>query len=127
MLDVETHPEKPLESERRPDAAFPKTMLLSEVFPPQHGGSGKWFWEIYSRLPENRCLMVVGNSHGGDPRDATYPQPIERVDLHMDYRGVANFSSLKVYWRQARMVRRLAKQHRVQVIHAARPLSEGLV
>src|SRR5262249_18431970 len=23
------------------------TLLVSEVFPPAHGGSGRWFWEIY--------------------------------------------------------------------------------
>ena len=26
-------------------------LLLSEIFPPQKGGSGRWFWEIYRRLP----------------------------------------------------------------------------
>jgi phosphatidylinositol alpha-1,6-mannosyltransferase len=28
-----------------------KSLLLTEVFPPQVGGSGRWFWELYRRLP----------------------------------------------------------------------------
>ena len=34
------------------------TLLVSEIFPPVHGGSGRWFWEIYRRLPRESYLIV---------------------------------------------------------------------
>ena len=36
-----------------------KTLLFSENFPPQTGGSGRWFWEIYSRLPRDQFMIAT--------------------------------------------------------------------
>src|SRR5437660_1006835 len=36
-------------------------LLISENFPPRTGGSGRWFWEIYRRLPREQ--VVVADSH----------------------------------------------------------------
>ena len=65
-------------------------MVLSEVFPPQNGGSGRWLWEIYHRQPSDSYLMAVGDSHGTDPRDTSYQQPIERLNLAMPFRGISS-------------------------------------
>lgn len=108
-------------------SATGQTLVLSEVFPPQHGGSGKWLWEVYRRQPAGRYVMAVGDSHGSDPRDAEYPQAIARLDLAMRYRGVASLDSVRQYARQVFLLRRLVKRHGVTAIHASRPLSEGLL
>jgi phosphatidylinositol alpha-1,6-mannosyltransferase len=50
-----------------------------------------------------------------------------RLPLETRNRAVSNWASLKHYARTARSVRRLAKQEGVRMIHAARPLLEGLV
>lgn len=71
--------------------------------------------------------MAVGNSHGTDERDSEYPQEIQRLDLAMASRGIASIPSLREYARQIGLVRRIAKSGNIQMIHAARPLSEGLV
>ncbi|PAY16595.1 glycosyl transferase family 1 [Rhodopirellula sp. SM50] len=102
-------------------------MVLSEVFPPQKGGSGNWLWEIYKRQTVGSYLMAVGNSQGDDPRDAEYPQQIERLNLAMPFRGISRFNSLGHYSRQIRLIRRLVRRRQVKLIHASRPLSEGLV
>ena len=102
-------------------------MVLSEVFPPQNGGSGKWLWEIYRRQPATNYVMAVGNSHGADPRDESFGQYVERIDLAMPFRGISNVKSVGHYLRQIRLVRSLAIRHNVKMIHAARPLSEGLI
>ena len=102
-------------------------MVLSEVFPPQNGGSGKWLWEVYERQPTGNYLMAVGDLHGTDSRDQDYPQEIVRLDLAMPFRGISQTDSLKHYTRQFRTIRRLAIANDVKMIHAARPLSEGLI
>src|SRR5438477_156551 len=40
------------------------SLLISNVFPPKVGGSGRWFWEVYSRLPRTGCVVrrVVGGA-----------------------------------------------------------------
>ena len=105
----------------------PLAMLLSDVFPPQKGGSGTWFWEIYRRQQVNGYVMAVGNSKGIDAGDSVYPQHIERVDLSMGFRGIGKIDSIRHYIRQVRLVRKLCSKHKIRMIHAARPLSEGLV
>ena len=40
------------------------TLLVSEIFPPKIGGSGRWFWELYSRLPGGAYAVAAGD----DPR-----------------------------------------------------------
>jgi phosphatidylinositol alpha-1,6-mannosyltransferase len=105
-------------------------LVLSEIFPPTKGGSGKWLAEIYARLRGSSNLMVVGGGNRQRPEfeaDIHYPHPIIREDLEMPFRGIAQLSSLLDYYRIASRVYRLAKAHRVTALHAARPLFEGLV
>lgn len=105
-------------------------LVLSEIFPPTKGGSGKWLAEIYARMPASSCVMVVGkvkSSMGESEGNESYPHPIHRENLAMAFRGIAKLSSLRDYLRIFRRVCELAKQYRVATIHAARPLFEGLV
>lgn len=107
--------------------AQPTSLVISEVFPPQHGGSGKWLWEIYRRQPAFQYLMAVGNSKGSDETDQQYPQLIQRVSLEMKNRSPRSVDSLRSYLKQICMLRRLVKQNSIRTVHAARPLSEGLI
>ncbi len=107
--------------------AQPRSLVISEVFPPQHGGSGKWLLEIYRRQPAFQYLMAVGNSHGTDPIDDHYPQLIQRIDLGMRNRSPRSVASLSCYLKQIRMLRRMVSQNSIRMVHAARPLSEGLI
>ena len=105
-------------------------LVLSEIFPPTKGGSGKWLSEIYSRLTSRPSLMVVGKSNISVdvyPEDESYPHPILREDLSMAFRGIGKMASLLAYYRITQRVRTLARTHRAASIHAARPLFEGLV
>jgi phosphatidyl-myo-inositol dimannoside synthase len=103
------------------------TLLLSDIFPPKTGGSGRWFWEIYRRLPRTEFRVAAGEHPEAAAFDATHDLRVFRLPLEMRNRAVSNWGSLKHYFRTARAVRRLAKQEGVRMIHAARPLSEGLV
>lgn len=113
----------------RPHTLARAPLVLSEIFPPTKGGSGKWLSEIYARIGCFSGVMVVGTPPqvGSDFDDQRYPKPILREDLSMSFRGLANVSSLFAYGRIFRRVSHLVRLHRATEIHAARPLFEGLV
>jgi len=113
----------------QPKSAFRSPLVLSEIFPPTKGGSGKWLSEIYARLSCISCLMVVGkNNHAADGfDDHLYPHPIARENLSMAFRGLAQWPSILAYHRISKRVTQLATMHRTTEIHASRPLFEGLV
>lgn len=102
-------------------------LLVSDIFPPKTGGSGRWFWEIYRRLPRAEFLVAASEHPDAAAIDAAHDLRVHRLPLEIRNRAISNWSSLKHYLHIARQVRRLAKQEGVKMIHAARPLSEGLV
>jgi phosphatidylinositol alpha-1,6-mannosyltransferase len=106
----------------------PKQLLLSEIFPPIHGGSGRWFYEVYRRLDPGSFLMVVQESSQDTHEiDSHYPHPILRENLHVDERILSNWTSIRRYQQISDRLRNMVRQHNVCAIHAGRPLHEGLV
>ena len=103
----------------------PKQLLLSEIFPPIHGGSGRWFYEVYRRLEPGNFLMVVQESNQDlHETDSHYPHPILRENLHVDERILSNWTSLRRYQQISGRLRNIVRQHKVSAIHAGRPLHE---
>lgn len=102
-----------------------KTLLLSEVFPPQTGGSGRWFWEVYSRLPREAVCVVAGESPGAEAFDRGQDIPVVRLPLRMPSWGVLNPSAALAYWRRFRELQKLVKKEGIHQLHAGRVLPEG--
>src|SRR3954468_3273721 len=96
------------------------TLLLSDIFPPKTGGSGRWFWEIYRRLPRTDYLVAAGEHPDAGAFDATHDARVFRLPLEMRNRAVGNWGGFKHYLRTARAVRKLARREGVRMIHAAR-------
>src|SRR5262245_33284140 len=65
------------------------TLLVSEIFPPRTGGSGRWFWEIYRRLTSQRILIAAGEHPHQDAFDRSQPLAIERLPLSLPSWGLA--------------------------------------
>ena len=104
-----------------------KAMLISEIFPPTHGGSGRWFWELYSRLPRDEYVLAVGTSQGYQDFDKTHDLTIERLDLSSASWGIKSLSGIKFYWRTFKELRRLIKTHQIKQLHCGRCLPEGFM
>ena len=104
-----------------------KTLLLSDIFPPKTGGSGRWFWEIYSRLPRAEYLIAAGE----DPRqlefDRTHDLAIVRLPLTMRQWGLRSWSGVSGYWGATARLKRLIRKHGVRMIHCGRVLPEGVM
>lgn len=104
-----------------------RCLLVSEIFPPQHGGSGRWFWEIYRRLSLHDVAIIAGEHPQQATFDAEHALTIERVNLHMTQWGLRSRAGLLGYWRAARAVARLARGLRPCVVHSGRVLPEGWI
>jgi phosphatidylinositol alpha-1,6-mannosyltransferase len=103
-----------------------KTLVISRVFPPQVGGSGRFLWEVYRRQPAHEYCFAVGEHAGSEAFDRECPFVIERLPLHVGNWGLLPFgfpAYLANYWR----LRKFALRERVVAVHAATLFPEGLL
>jgi phosphatidylinositol alpha-1,6-mannosyltransferase len=104
-----------------------KILLLSEVLPPQKGGSGRWLWELYRGLPAAAVHIATAETEGAESFDATADLPIDRLPLRFSSWGIW---SLRGAWHYARALVRLlgiVSRVRPDVIHCGKCLPEGLL
>ncbi len=103
-----------------------KVLVLTENFPPLSGGSGRWFWELYSRLPKEQYLILADDIQGASEFDKTHQFNILRMSLTSSEWGLKSISGLKFYWRVFRQIRKVIKQHQITHIHCGRVIHEGV-
>jgi phosphatidylinositol alpha-1,6-mannosyltransferase len=103
-----------------------KVLVLTENFPPMSGGSGRWFWELYSRLPNAQYLILADDIQGAAEFDSTHQLNILRMPLKSSEWGFKSFSGLKFYWRVFWQIRKIIKQHQITHIHCGRVIHEGV-
>lgn len=103
------------------------TLLISDVFPPKNGGSGRWFWEIYRRLPRKDYVIAAGENFHQEEFDQTHDLQLERLPLTLPSWGICNLGGLRGYWRAIRRLGKLAAAKKVTKVHCGRCLPEGLM
>ncbi|WP_417538422.1 glycosyltransferase family 4 protein [Marinobacter sp.] len=103
-----------------------KILLLSEVFPPTHGGSGRWFWEIYSRFPDGSVVCMVGEHPGAQIVDPEFPHTIYRFPLNSREWGLRSYAGFRYYLKVWSRLKKLVKTDDVAQVHCGRILPEGL-
>ena len=104
-----------------------KTLLLTENFPPKEGGSGRWLWELYSRLPNDKVLIVANDTPEGREFDKTHELDIVRIELESTEWGLASTKGLGFYWETIRKVLKLIKEHGIEEVHCGRVIPEGVI
>jgi phosphatidylinositol alpha-1,6-mannosyltransferase len=109
----------------RAPAGVGTTLLVSEIFPPAHGGSGRWFWEVYRRLPRSEYAVVAGEYPGQTEFDRTHDLRLFRLPLARRAWGLRSPTGLMGYLRSAARLRRLVRAEGVGMIHCGRCLPEG--
>jgi phosphatidylinositol alpha-1,6-mannosyltransferase len=108
-------------------AAAVKILLITDVFPPRHGGSGRWLWELYRRLDGINVDVVAGTFPGADTLDKTATLPILRVPLSFSSWGIWSVRGASQYLRATLEVSRIVSRIRPDVIHCGKCLPEGLI
>jgi phosphatidylinositol alpha-1,6-mannosyltransferase len=104
-----------------------KSLLIARVFPPRTGGSGRWFWEMYRRLPAAECVIVAGKHPAAEMFDATHDLNVYRAPLDFPDYGVFSVNGYRRYLRQYHRVLEIARRERVDAIHAGAMLPEGWI
>jgi phosphatidylinositol alpha-1,6-mannosyltransferase len=104
-----------------------KTLLITENFPPKAGGSGRWFWELYSRLPQGHYHVLAGEDPTAAKFDAQASLNIIRENLTSSEWGVVSVRGLRFYLSRAWRVKKLIKRDKITAIHCGRVLPEGVI
>lgn len=102
--------------------------LLSEIFPPVHGGSGRWLYEIYRRQT-NKLAIVNQIKHETSLVDANQQDEswIRRIPLDLEETGAFSWSGRRTYRRALAEVMSVLNDNNHQCLHAARVLPEGWI
>lgn len=103
------------------------SLLVSEIFPPRTGGSGRWFWEIYRRLPREDVVIAAGEHPRQDGFDQSHNLRVVRLPLSMPAWGLRSVQGLRGYWRAVRRLRRVVRAERIGAVHCGRCLPEGVM
>lgn len=109
------------------DPSAARALLVTEIFPPRTGGSGRWFWEIYRRQPRETVAIAAGTAPGQEAFDGAHDLTVRRMGLTLQSWSVCGVASLRAYGRALRPIRALAKDQHASAIHCARCLPEGLM
>jgi phosphatidylinositol alpha-1,6-mannosyltransferase len=102
-------------------------LLLSQVFPPRTGGSGRWLWELYRRLSGLDVHVVAGDVSGAESFDRSASLPITRLPLDFGSWGIMNLRGAAGYARSIPAIRAAVKNCKPDVIHCGKCLPEGLL
>ena len=94
---------------------------------PRTGGSGRWLWELYRRLPDVTVHVAAGDVAGAAAFDRTAELPITRLSLDFARWGLLNARSAVQYARGAIALDRVVRKSRPDIIHCGKCLPEGLL
>jgi phosphatidylinositol alpha-1,6-mannosyltransferase len=104
-----------------------KTLLITENFPPKSGGSGRWFWELYSRLPHAEYSVLAGEWKDSDLFDTDSALSISRYTLSSSEWGFISLTGAFFYLKTVLLIRRQIKQQKITRLHCGRVLPEGVM
>lgn len=102
----------------------PRVLLLSAVFPPRIGGSGRWLYEMYRRFPREQVLVLAGGTAAGSLETPT-DIAVERVPLDLPEWGCFSRAGMTGYRRAWAAMASHVKEYQPTVVHAAVCLPEG--
>ena len=102
-------------------------LVLAENFPPRHGGSGRWLWELFRRLPADRSVIAAGIMPGAEAFDSTHDLNVSRIQYADPAKGIVHPKGFRGYWRNFRQLSQLAIGVGATTVHAGCVLPEGFL
>lgn len=104
-----------------------RILLVTQVFPPQKGGSGQWLWELYRRVQAVDVSVATASFPGAEAFDASSPLQTCRLPLRFSNWGLLDPRGSVHYVRAFGRLNRLVSRTRPDVIHCGKCLPEGLL
>ena len=100
-------------------------LLVSEVFPPQTGGSGRWFWEIYRRRSTNETMILAGATPDDSQFDQAQVSRIQRFPMSYKSWGLLSLRGIQNYRGLVRSIKQAVRESGAEQIHCGKVLPEG--
>ncbi len=104
-----------------------RTLVLSNVFPPRVGGSGRWLWELYRRFTDSDVLVVAGPCQGDQAFDDKSSLKTVRARLAPGDLGGLWPGGRSRYAALRKEVLRLASDFQPEAVHACCVIPEGWI
>lgn len=101
--------------------------MITEIFPPRVGGSGRYLWEVYRRMPRGSYVVAAGETAGQREFDQQSELPTYRRFLDLSNSGVSKARGVKHYWHALSAIRRIIDVEGISRIHCARCIPEGWI
>jgi phosphatidylinositol alpha-1,6-mannosyltransferase len=102
-------------------------LLITENYPPLVGGTARFYWEVYRRLPREDYVIAAGQHAGQDEVDAAHNLRTFRVPLKLRGWGVLNMRDLWGYRLAVKRLSHIIKSEKIDMLHCARCLPEGVM
>ena len=102
-------------------------LLISEIFPPKTGGSGRWFWELYRRLPPDSYVIAAGEDPRQEAFDRMHDLRVVRLPLTMRAWGLRSLTGLRGYTLAIRRLLPLVRREGVTEVYCGRCVPEGVM
>jgi phosphatidylinositol alpha-1,6-mannosyltransferase len=107
--------------------SFIPTLVLSENFLPDRGGTVTWIFQTYRRYQPAEVVLVVGERGDTELLDQTLPFKVERIPLSMSEWDPTMPASLWRYMLILRHVLQSCRRHQIRQLHSFKVLPEGLI
>jgi phosphatidylinositol alpha-1,6-mannosyltransferase len=101
-------------------------LVLTENFPPKSGGSGRWFYELYTRLLDYQITVVTDINADSDEFDRTATVKIIRIPFSSTQWGFKSLIGLRFYFRCFWQLKQIIKEHQIDEVHCCRVIHEGV-
>jgi phosphatidyl-myo-inositol dimannoside synthase len=108
-------------------ASFLPTLVLSEHFLPDCGGSITWLLQTYSKYSSGEVVVAAGEYGDTMMVDQNLPFTVERIRMSMSDWDPTRPASLSRYFDMFLQVRKILRRHQLAQIHCIKVLPEGLV
>ncbi len=103
-----------------------RALVLTEVFPPKIGGSGRHLWELYRRMPKGSYVIAAGEDPEQAAFDATHDLDLHRVPLSFPSVFIRP-STLSHYRGALGALRKIIRENEITCVHAGRSVPEGFL
>jgi phosphatidylinositol alpha-1,6-mannosyltransferase len=101
-----------------------RALLVSEVFPPQIGGSGEFLANVYRRMAVDVTVLCDGPERAfAHDEDGLH---VIRAPMRSTQWGLAHPIGIRAHWRGVTSLWALARRVAPSVLHCGRSLPEGL-
>ncbi len=103
------------------------TLVLTEHFLPERGGSINWLVQTYSRYDPADVVFVTKQGAEDGLVNQTLPFRVERIPMTMPDWDPTRPASLRGYARMFWHIQKSCRHHQIRQVHCAKALPEGLV